>query len=358
MSDSDGDDYDMDDIDYNKDPAEFRNEELGENVDAEDADLDDEAEAIVEETEQAGKSFGAGITKFIATFLAALAKLPLAILIGITKPIPGLKTKLWKGLTIASLRQYHRNAGGDRLGLEVQPSGELKLTPVKYRSADAIEQDEQPGWKAKGRDKTWRPTTLGQDGYRLGKVPVVPLDTDSWRATSVLESRVAEAVDMGETRPLYDVEKAELTAEIDYGNAAGNNAAVADGGANLNVGFEPTSSPVFEDTIIDLGSDDWDGQAVSWEKSKELMLERTGTEEMQNQETRGEIAGQSGRDMQRFVIKVMMIAAGMIALAVIGREVVSMVFAGGGGGGEGASGGGGGGLFGTTVIAVGNIVGW
>jgi len=53
-----------------------------------------------------------------------------------------------------------------------------------------------------------------------------------------------------------------------------------------------------------------------------------------------------------------MIAAGMIALAVIGREVVSMVFAGGGGGGEGASGGGGGGLFGTTVIAVGNIVGW
>jgi len=319
-------------------------------------DLNEEIEEVNETAEAAGISAGKMMTKSIAGLLGAFGKFLLSIFTGLMKPLPVIKNKVWKKLLGVSLKQYHRASGGDRLGLEVQPSGKMDLTPVKYRGPDQCDDDEQPGWKAKGRDKVWRPTTMGQDGYRLAKVPVVPLDSDSWKSTNVLESRVAEAVDQGETRPLYSVEEAHLTAEMDYG-AGANGTAVADGGANLS--FEPRTSPIFEDTIIDLGSDDYDGQAVSWEKSKELMLETVSTEEMDLHERRGELAGKAGQDRKSFVIKVMLIGAGLAALGLVGEELMAF-FIGGGGGGD--SGGGGGGGTPLTMFApkatLGNLIGW
>lgn len=272
---------------------------------------------------------------FTAVFISTLVY-PIA---RVLRPVPLVGSKLWKTLAVKSLYHYHKAAGGDRVGLETTPSNQIKLTPVKWRGNDAVDDDEKPGWKAKGRDKTWKPTTLGQTGPRLGRTPVIPLDSESWKTTSILEADIAEAVDQGETRPLYRVDDARLSAEIGPAGQAGGQASapVADGGmAVQNIEFDPRSSPIFEDVIVNLGSDDYDGMAVSWWKAKELLLEQTTTEEMANQEERGFLAGRSKQDIMRWMWKIFLVA-GLVAIAgLIGKELVFALLGGGGGGGGGS----------------------
>lgn len=283
---------------------------------------------VAEESLEVSKSYSALLTASVVALFYPVAR---AI-----RWVPYLGSKIWKAIAVKSLYHYHRAHGGDRTGFEVTPSNKIRLTPVKWKGPESVGDDEKPGWRAKGRDKVWSPTTLGQTGPRLGKTPVIPLDSDSWKATSILESRVAEAVDLGETRPLYRVDEANLTATISMDEGP-KGEPLADGGYGVeDVQFDPRSSPIFEDTIIDLGSDDYDGQAVSWWKAKELMLERTTTDEMHNQEERGFLAGRSRKDMMRWMWKIFLIA-GLVAVAgLIGKELVFVLFgAGGGGGGSG-----------------------
>jgi len=296
------------------------------------ADPEDPAEAGASRGRETAATVRTGVYEtasaigaMLFTFVRNLLSLPL---------IPS--ARLFKGLAVRSLYAYHKKSGGDRLGLVEDPGGKVDLVPVKYKTAAETGDDEQAGWHAKGREQAWRPSTLGQSGPRLGKTPIVPLDADSWRATSTLEARVAEAVDQGETRPLYRVDEANLRAELDTSGATRDNA-VADGGqyAVNNLEFEPRTSPIFEDMIIDLGSDDYDGQAVSWRKTNELLTETTTSDEMERQEQRGLIAGMSRKDIKSLMLKVMLIG-GVIALAgLIGPELVGAVLGGGGGSGGG-----------------------
>lgn len=279
----------------------------------------------------ASRAVGSGAVNFISS---------------LTRPIPYLGARIWGGMAKRSLYYYYKASGGDRMGIEVFPSGKAKLQPVKYRPPEACEEDESPGWKAKGRDKTWKPTTDGQGGPRLHKTPIVPLSSEAWRATSVLEARVTEAVDQGEHRPLYKLDEATLEADVtvhaseELGDG-GNAQATADGGYKTEWGdgtIVPRSTPVYEDEIIELNSDDHDGQAVSFRKVRDLWLEQTTTEEMSRQEERGFLAGRSNKNMMRWMFKIFLIA-GLVAIAgLIGKELITALL--GSGGGEGGGGGG------------------
>lgn len=256
----------------------------------------------------------------------------------LTRPIPAVGERLWGGMAKRSLHYYHKASGGDRMGIEIMPSGEAQLQPVKYRPPEACDVDEAPGWKAKGRDKVWKPTTGGQTGPRLHKTPIVPLSSEAWRASNTLEARVAEAVDQGETRPLYALDEADLTVTLDAEAAGGAEAALADGGYQ-EASINPRSMPVYQDEIIELNSDDHDGQAVSFRKVRDMWLEQTTTEEMSRQEERGFLAGRSNKDMMRFAFKIFLIA-GLVAIAgLIGKELINALFSNGGGGGGGVGGG-------------------
>lgn len=319
---SDGDGFDPD---IPEEPTETDADSLAE-------EPDDAADAGADRGRQAAATIRtgvfrtcAGIGAFVFTFLRNLLSLPL---------IPS--ARLFKGLAVRSLYAYYKNSGGDRLGLVESPGGTVKLIPVKYKTAAETGDDEQAGWHAKGRDQAWRPSTLGQSGPRLGKTPIVPLDADSWRATSTLEARVAEAVDMGETRPLYDVSEARLTAEFDLGDTPAADALPDGGEAQADLQFQPRSTPVFSDMIIDLGSEEYDGQAVSWRKTQELLTETTTSDEMERQEQRGLIAGMSRKDIKSLMLKVMLIGGAVALAGLIGPELVTAIFGGGGGGGGGA----------------------
>jgi hypothetical protein len=250
--------------------------------------------------------------------------------------------RFWKNLALTSLQNYHKRAGGDRVGLEAAPNG-LRLTPVKWR--DAIEElDDQPGWKAKGRDKVWEASAVNSGGTRLGKTPIVPLDSDATTAGSMLECRLSDAIDKGRMRELYRADDGVFRAEIDYTgvDAPGGDTAMADGGASqpqVFREFDPGESPIFEDMLIDIGSGEgFDGSAISFETYQELQKETTTSEQMKQQEVRGYLAGKyhDNKDW----IKLFLIAAGLAGLGLVAPylpNLISALFGGGGGGGGGGS---------------------
>lgn len=282
---------------------------------------------------KAAELVGSGIGMTSWFVLTLIPKVGAKMLFGLSRAVPGAEA-LWSNMTKTALYRYYKASGGDRVGLETLPSGRMELTPIKYRPPEVCERDEKPGWAAKGRDKVWR-TTTDDGGPMLGKTPVQPLDSESWRSTTTYEATVAEAVDQGRTRPLYDVQAAELTAVLDagpYGNQG--QAAVADGGAQVaDIEFDPRGSPIFDDTIIDLGGDEYDGQAVSWAKAKELFVERTTSDEMAMQEERGFLAGRSGKEYAKLALKLMLIAGAVAIAGLVGKELVAALFGGAGGGG-------------------------
>lgn len=246
--------------------------------------------------------------------------------------------KLWKKLAMGMLAKYHAASGGDRLGLVEYPNGAVDFHPVKYVPAEKCDVDEDPGWRAKGVDKSWDPSKAGEAELRLGDVPIVPLPSDSHRAASYAEASIAEAIDQGEFRPVYRVDEAHLEATIDMtgGTGAGQPGAVADGGEVQDIRFDPRSSPIFEDYLVSIGGDDGaEGTAVSFNKVQEMYKENATSEEMRKQETRGFLAGRSARDWGAMAIKMMAIAAIIVAIAYLGPPFVNGLFGGGGGGGGG-----------------------
>jgi hypothetical protein len=307
-----------------------------------DADsTDDESDGLLskakEGLETTGGRTGSAIVASIRWIGDRLLKNTLGLVYALTKLLPVFGERFWKKLALRTMYLYHQRAGGDALGVEALTQEKADLTPVKYKPAEQTEQEERPGWSAKNRDKVWSPTTFGRSTMRLGKVPIIPLDNDSWQATSYAEARVAEAVDQGDTRPLYDVSDAELTATFDATGAGGaGQQAVADGGTNVqNMEFNPRSTAPFKDMIVEIGGDDYDGQAISFWKTKELMLETTTTEEMERQEERGFLAGRSRDDLKSWALKIMLIGAALGLAGLVGPELVNAVFGGGGGGGGG-----------------------
>lgn len=249
----------------------------------------------------------------------------------LTRPIPVFGERIWGGMAKRSLYYYYKSTGADRMGLEIMPSGEAVWQPIKYKPPENTDLEEAPGWYAKGRDKVWKPTADGQGGPRLHKTPILPLSSEAWRSTSVLESRITEAVDQGDHRPLYSLEEADLTVTLDAEAAGGPEEALADGGyqeATIN----PRDLPVYQDEIVELNTDDHDGQAISFQKYKEMFLESATTEEMSLHEDRAFLAGRSKQDMKSFALKVFLIAAVVAIAGLVGKELIAALFGGGTGG--------------------------
>jgi len=317
---------------------------------AEDELDDDEDEGWATETAKAGKSsllgrLGQAIVGGLRWTGDAIAKNTLGFIYALSAFFPIIRERFWRKFAHRTLYLYHKRAGGDALGFEAINQEKGRITPVKAKPAEMCEDDERPGWSAKNREKTWAFNDFGASALRVGKVPIVPLDTDSWKATSFAEVRIAEAIDAGKTRPVYDVSGAELTAEVDIatvdGRAGGAGSAVADGGqpeiTNIRERtFEPRASPIFKDMLVDMGSDDYDGKAISFWKSKELWLESTTTDEMRRQEQRGFLAGRANDDWKRWALKIILIGAALGLGGLMGPELVTAVFGGGGGGGGGS----------------------
>jgi len=273
----------------------------------------------------------------------------------LTRVLP-LSTRFWKGLSMFALTKYHRKTGADAIGIEgTDETKTASLTPIKWFDGSESE-DREPGWKAAGQDRYWQASKHGGP-VRVGKVPVMALDRDEARAGTLYESRVTEAIDQGATRPLLNVEGAELSADVTLRDQTGaGGAAVADGGMDfVRNSFEakPRSQPIFEDAIVDLSSSEgYDGQAISFFSYANTDPMKTAPEVVDQAEKRGEAAARLGGDgvNHKKIILYALLGAGLI-VAASNLPAILEFFAGGSGGGSS----GGGGLPGLMISALGVV---
>jgi hypothetical protein len=250
--------------------------------------------------------------------------------------LPFIGAKWWKGVTVFALKAYYKRSGGDAVGLlGNEHAGSATVAPVKWKDDVDTEQDERPGWKVKGESRTFEDSNHDAV-FRIGNTPVVLINEDETRSGSWLEANVSEAIDAGNMTEVYNVEQADLTATIDYGDEMPGGA-LSDGGATVQREFNPKNSPVFEDMWIDTTSGDgYDGRAISWWKYADHDPTTTSPEEIDRAQERGWLAGLAGHgDNTAFVVKVLLIALGMVATFVLGPDLIAALFASGSGGGGG-----------------------
>lgn len=250
---------------------------------------------------------------------------------------------LWRRLLVTSLHKYRKATKADAVGFIFRPSGKVDPRAVKYLGADTS--DAEGKWATASTGEKWGAGVEGSTVDLLGRTPVAFFDeNDPDRVTSKF-GRMAECIDLGQERPLY--EGAQID-EVVYEQAiyppgsdpqTGEGEAVADGGA------EPVETKVVDreyrianggrlaDAIVDLSSPEGTaGGRVSFSKAKELRDETATTEEMQRQEDRGRIAELKRGADRKFVLKVMLIAAAIIGMIYLGPMIIEALFGGSGGG--------------------------
>lgn len=246
--------------------------------------------------------------------------------------------KPWKNLLKFAFYKYHKAAGGDAVGLIHEPSGSIEPVAVKHKSQTIDEEEaERAGWHAKGRDQSWHEAADGREVDRLGKAPVVLLDSASTQRATVTEARFAQALDLDNVEPLYQVEdegQVDITVQMTGNGGSAGTPAMADGGAAWEATETAVRGAVFDRALVDIGAGEHDGMRIDPRKVKETYREKSGAEQLDEVERLGFLAGKlGGTDMQGFVIKVLLIALGIVAAALIGPDLLSQASSGGGGGG-------------------------
>jgi len=314
---------------------------------------DDNAEEPAPETEDATTTrdhIGTRIGDALGALGGWILMLPVAILgravhegtktaATVASRIIPFAEKPWKNLLKFSMYRYYTASGGDAVGLIHEPNGSIEPVPVKHKSQTIDDEDpERAGWHAKGRDQSWHEGADGREVDRLGKAPVVLLDSASTQRATVTEARFAQALDLDQVEPIYQLQdqgQVDLTVKM-TGNTNGSAAAMADGGAAWEATEAAVRGAVFDRALVDIGSGEHDGMRIDPRKVAETYREKTGAEQLDEVERLGYLAGKlGGQDVQGFVIKVLLIALGIVAAALIGPDLLSQAGSAGGGGGGG-----------------------
>ena len=255
--------------------------------------------------------------------LRPLGNLAAGIITRIPKPMFGVRGRMFKAMARASVRNYHKTAGGDAIGINAKPGQEIELIPVKYQSPEETDEGGRPGWKAKGREKTWNPGTEGNSVNYLGRTPTILLQDDDHVEAGWLAPRIGEAIEMDQYSPLFVGN--DFQVNVDYGSG-GN--AYADGGNPNRVQFDlETLGQWAGDNVIDLSSGSGhNGMRISTTKAREWRAEKSDSEHMQMQEDRGYLRGLANGDSGPGVLKLLLICGaiilGTLAIVLLGPKLI------------------------------------
>jgi len=301
---------------------------------------DDTAEADSYDSPSLRQRVGTAAGDGLGTLSGAAIGLPLAIIgRGVhtgTKTALGLLSVLpisspWRGATKWSLRQLHKSAGGDAIGLVHEPNGSVEPVPVKFKQQSVEEGGaERAGWHEFGGDRSWHEGADGREVDRLGKTPVVLLDSASAQRATATEARFAQCLDLDQVEGLYQLrDDGQVDITVQMGDASGTSAALPDGGAAWEATDAAIKGAVKDRALVDIGADDHDGMRIDPRKVKETYREKTGGEQLDEVERLGFLAGSLGeQDATGFVIKVLLIALGIVAAATIGPDLLSQASSG------------------------------
>jgi len=320
---------------------------LDEATDGDDADADDETDRLGATAAQIGDALGrlGAAVLFVPLGIAGRAahagtKGGLSFL---TLVIPFFG-KVHESLAKWALYKYYKKSSGDAIGLIHEPNGQVDLLPVKYKEQSVDEDEvERAGWHALGRERSWHEGADGREVDRIGRTPIVLLDSASTQRATATEARFSECLDLGQKEKLYRVpDRSALDVTVQVGGpgagAAGNGhaGARADGGVQMDILEANAQKAIWEQSVVDIGTDDHDGMRINPRKVKETYREQTGSEQLDEVERLGFLAGKVGSNVDSgFVVKVLLIALGIVAAATIGPDLLGTASNAGGGGGGG-----------------------
>jgi hypothetical protein len=278
----------------------------------------------------------------------AFVGVTVALLLTITRVLP-FTMAFWRGLYKAGLKGIHKKSGADYVGF-VNVGGKIKVVPVNW--------DYETNRFINSSGDWWKAPSEGEYRYSAagGKVPAIWASASSNHVGSHLQAEVGEALDIGNSRHLYEAAEVQANIELNAQNLEqdGSGTALADGGLENIVVTGERPGP-FADELVPLTTDA-DARVVSMNKYYQTYPEVVDTEEMKNQEVRGELKA-ANRDMEGLMIKVLLIAGAIVVGSLAAVFVLPELFGGGGGliGGGGGGGDGGGSLPLMLRVAFGGL---
>jgi len=195
------------------------------------------------------------------------------------------------------------------------------------------EVDSETGNLETNNDEWWT-VENGLETTRVGDVPVTTGVADHHELVDHVGARVAEAVDMGGHRYQPVEDNGQGVEPVDLDADGRRTQAATDGAGQL----APRPSNTFDDIWIDVSNPEPanDGMIVSMKKMYQMHFDRAGSEEMEQQETRGILAAQDPKSQARMTLYVALALGAGVALGLFGPALASQL--------AGASGGGGGGV--------------
>lgn len=248
-----------------------------------------------------------------------------------------------------SLNRMYKNTDGDAVGAVINEDLSIEFEPTQLQEADVdTEAGEvtEPGWTTNRRETTWRETAQGRDIARVGQTPLVFLPETSKRRVAPLEAKVQTAIETGNWQHVFRVEDpnaVQMNTTLYMAENSGE--AVADGGYSAadvqgyDAQLAGVESAVLEDTLVDIS----DPQRISLSRLRDTYREEGDhdhTDEVGRLNFEAGRAAAEDVDVIGKIVKVLLAVAALLAVVIIGPDLM-------GGGGVG------GGMGGVSPIMIG-----
>jgi hypothetical protein len=261
--------------------------------------------------------------------------------INLSRPVP-YSGRVWKRLLTVAHKGLYKATGADGIVYTYRGNDKLEPVPVaRYKDPDGENADlwHSPGWTDQWAGSGGRDMVLGP-----GNVPVGVASGDEFALGDQLSLRADQAFQRGQDGPVFVEPRFEVTEQIqqlaidEQDQAWSPDDLKADGGVPVKaieeeiVGRDITLEEMgnLGDYAIDLT--DTDNRMLSLWNYKETYPETMASEEHRNAEFRGRKA-EEDKDMAAYAMKMLMIAGGVIVLALAAVFVLPQLLGGGGGGG-------------------------
>jgi hypothetical protein len=266
---------------------------------------------------------GRSLGRFLLWFLLLPLRLLRGILWGISGKFPGRK-KVYVGLIKAGYKGLYKKTSAQVIADTVYGDGEAVPRPA------AIDGD--TGNLETSNGEEWTVESGLQPRY-IGDVPVVTGVADQHELVDHVGARIAEAVDYSPRRhqPVKRTQNGTKPVDVSPATQQGQTAAT-DGGNSLL-----SQSMTFDDIWVDTSNPDErnDGWIVSMSKAYALHWDQAGSEEMENQETRGILAAQDPRGDKKRLLIVGAMILGAFCLGLFGPALAQQIAGGASGAGGG-----------------------
>lgn len=256
------------------------------------------------------------------------------ILLFVTRFIP-FSHRFWRGVVQAGYQGMLKSKGGAQAVGHIMESGRVRLEPMAYKRDHEEAPMDDPRWVTS--DGEWWHGT--QDStYHFGKVPVLWASARANELGNHVTAETAEVLDLGAGQRVHeDATVQHLSVNVDPQSHGSLDEAMADGGTIQGPTEQVTVSDpgVLSDELVSLDeqlSADDAGRVVSMDKYYETYPETVAPEKMQEQFTMGYMAGRDPSEYKDFVMKVMLIAAGIIIAVLLGPSLIQALLGSGGGG--------------------------